>query len=285
MNKNKITIYLIVCLALGSISFVVGYFLFAKQTYNKNIHIIKENRNTGVYSLPYYYFLENAECTSSMGELYFYIQNRPVDIMLSQYLVDPFSSDLSQINLIPIFNKSASKWEGALILSAGIDGKMNYEFTLQDTIFMDNYRHLDLFYNSVDELSLNLNFNPLDFLYGKKDLLVSYCDCRESFIKTGKLEGLVELDSLINNLDIMLRTKKQIIQNRIYSVKLPSFQSTWEHEVLSCKLENGYQVSFRFYDSLEVINFKKAGEKELVGKLTEMNFENKKAEFIMCMNP
>ena len=285
MKNNKFLAWFLVCLGLVSISFIGGYLLFAKQTYNNNIHIIKENRNTGVYSLPYYYFLEYAECPSSMGEIFFYIQNRPVDIMLSQYLVDPFSSDLSQINLIPIFSKRASKWEGILIVSAGIDGKMNYEYSLEDTIFMDEYNTLNLFYNSVDDLSLKESFNPFNFFWGKKDLLVSYTDCRESFKRTGNLSGLIELDSLINKLDIRLKTKKPFIYKRIYSVNLSSGQKSWENEVLSSTLKNGYTVSFQFYDSIEVNNFKEAGEMELVGKLTEMDFENKRANFIMCMSP
>lgn len=285
MNKISNLFYVLICAFLIiSIALTIGYLLNARQTYKKNIHILTENRNTGVFYLAYDYFLLDGICPSSMGELYYYIKDRPIDIMLSQYFVDPFSSDLSQINLVPVFNKRSSKWEAILILSTGIDGKMNYEYTMEDTIFTDEINSLDLFYNSVYDLSLSLSFNPINFFFGDKDLLVSYYNCKDSFKKNGISKGVFDLDSLMNKLAAKKASNKRLPLGRIYLVKFNPSHSSWKNDVMICKLSNGYIASFNFYDSIEVDQFKQTGEQKLIGKIKEIDFENKRVSFIMCMS-
>lgn len=282
--RTNIKKYSILCVFLACLSFSFGFLHKARINFTDHISVLKTNQQSGIYDLPFSYFLKNGTCMYSMSDLYYFIQDRPVDIISIHKLVDPFSMDLDRINLIPLFNKASSKWEGVLILSAGIDGKMNYEYTIEDTIFLDEYKSLDLFYNSVDDLSLNLNFNPFDLFFGNKDLLVSYTDCRESFKKSGSFGGVKDLDSLIVKLDARLRAKKPIMQNRIYTLELSSNSLAWENDTLIGKLKNGYIVSFHFYDNLEMERFKISGERQLVGKLQEIDGESKEVKFIMCMN-
>lgn len=277
--------YSILCIILVCLSFSFGFLHNARSNFTDHISVLKTNQQSGIYNLPFSYFLKNGTCMYSMSDLYYFIQDRPVDIISIHKLVDPFSTDLDRINLIPLFNKASSRWEGVLILSAGIDRKMNYEYTLKDTIFIDEYKSLDLFYNSVDDISLDIHFNPIDLFWGKKDLLISYHDCRESFKKSGEFWGIKDLDSLIIKVDDRLRTGKSILNKQIYTVDLNSNKKAWENDTLISELKNGYIVSFHFYDHLELERFKRAGERRLVGKLTEVDGERKEVKFIMCMNP
>ncbi|MFW5872525.1 MAG: hypothetical protein ACOCVN_00915 [bacterium] len=283
--RTNIKKYSILCIILVCLSFSFGFLHNARSNFTNHISVLKTNQQSGIYDLPFSYFLKNGTCMYSMSDLYYFIHDRPVDIISIHKLVDPFSTDLDRINLIPLFNKASSRWEGVLMLSAGIDGKMNYEYTLKDTIFIDEYKSLDLFYNSVNDLSLDEDFNPFDLLWGKKDLLISYNDCRESFKKSGSFGGVKDLDSLIVKLDARLRAKKPIMLNRIYTVELPSNSIAWENDTLVGELKNGYIVSFQFYDNLEIESFKRAGERRLVCKMAEFDGERKKVKFIMCMNP
>jgi len=283
MIKNKICFLL--CIGIVCISFVLGYMFLARNSFHNDIRVVKENRETGVYDLPYIYFAEDAICPSSMSELYYYIKDRPLDILLSQYLVDPFSSDLNQITLIPIFNKNSSKWEAVFILSAGVDGKMNYEYTIEDTIFTTDVDNLDLFYNSVDDLSLSLPFNPIDYYFGKKDLLVSYYNCKDEFKASGNFWGTTELDSLVMKQSEKAANHKRLPLGRVYSIKLNPEFMLWENDTVFTTPSTDYIASFSFFDKYEADLYKQTNRHRLYGKFDKLDIENKRIDFIMCMSP
>ena len=286
MKRISYTFCIVICaIIIISTATTLGYLLNTRQAYKKNIQLLIENRNLGVFSLAYDSFLSDGMCPYSMSDIYYYIQDRPVDIIYLHRLVDPFSNDLGLINLIPIFNKTSSKWEAVLILSAGVDGKMNYEYTLSDTIFTDEINTLNLFYNSVDDLSLSLRFNPIDYFFGNKDLLVSYYNCKDSFKRTGNFKGVYNLDSLMNKLATKKASNKRLPLGRIYLVNLNADNISWKSDTVFSTSWKDYVVSFAFYDRLEANQFKQTNAQQVVGKLKNLDIENKSANFIMCMTP
>ena len=85
-----------------------------------------------------------------------------------QFYLDPFSKDSAFFFYKPIYNKYNNKREACLLLSAGIDGKINT--ILPDTIYLNDSLNINT-YNDY-----NQKYNYCFSWFGKKDILVLKLD-------------------------------------------------------------------------------------------------------------
>ncbi len=96
------------------------------------------------------------------------IKDKDYDYIRDQFYLDPFSKDSSFFFYKPIYNKYNNKREACLLLSAGIDGKINNIYP--DTIYLNDSLNIST-YNDC-----NQKFNYYFSLFGKKDILVLHLD-------------------------------------------------------------------------------------------------------------
>ena len=95
------------------------------------------------------------------------------------FLHDPFSKSNANLLYSPLYSKVSYKPEGIILISAGIDGKINTK--LKDTLFIDDVKKIK-FYNNVNDptkyylLDFDTTFSFFNCLFGNRDLLVYYKD-------------------------------------------------------------------------------------------------------------
>lgn len=79
---------------------------------------------------------------------------------------------------VPLYSRQTKKKESFVLISAGIDGKLNAKYTVGDTIYDDEYLNKFNFYN-IEEYAerKSVKFNLGSYLFGNKDYLVRYYNC------------------------------------------------------------------------------------------------------------
>lgn len=91
----------------------------------------------------------------------------------------------AELLYVPVYSKSNNLCEGYLLISTGIDGKLNNE--ISDTIYFEDVKKLS-FYNSFEAATIlsfrqyNLNYKLKDYLFGNKDLLIEFANGIDIFI-------------------------------------------------------------------------------------------------------
>ncbi|MBN2260675.1 MAG: hypothetical protein JW702_09020 [Clostridiales bacterium] len=88
----------------------------------------------------------------------------------------------------PLYNRNHKK-DAYIIVSAGIDGRINNDFNPDDTVYKDNFYKKYSFYNFTEDKLIQNRFDAdtiynkfhlINFLFGKKDYLIYYVDCEQS---------------------------------------------------------------------------------------------------------
>jgi hypothetical protein len=92
------------------------------------------------------------------------VNNEEFLYMKNQFYLDPFSQDSSFFYYKPIYNRKSKKREECMLLSAGIDSKINNRFP--DTLYVDDSLKISVY--SEAELD---SFSYLLSCFGKKDIL------------------------------------------------------------------------------------------------------------------
>jgi hypothetical protein len=143
---------------------------------------IIENTDTfGLSDVYRNFFLEKFYSPENYNELKSFYSDSPY-IDLERTNLDPFSKKRKLYRYMPIYNKNNKFREGYIIVSAGIDGKINNN--LQDTLYFEDVNILK-FYNSVVQcntfpfVDYSVKFNLFNYFFGKRDLLISYVNCIE----------------------------------------------------------------------------------------------------------
>ena len=93
---------------------------------------------------------------------------------INEVFVDPFNRNQGYFYYIPLYNRKNQNREGYLLLSAGIDGKINNVFN--DSIYIDEKITMNLY-------SSDSCFHIFQKWFGKKDLLIYMVNGREMLIK------------------------------------------------------------------------------------------------------
>jgi len=107
-----------------------------------------------------------------------YKEKKDREFLMHSFYNDPLNSVGDGLLYLPLYNRLNKKKESFLIISAGIDGKLNSKFTVGDTIYDDDYFNKFDFYNLeeyADRKSMKFNF--WYYLFGSKDYLIRYHNC------------------------------------------------------------------------------------------------------------
>jgi len=177
---KKISIVIIALMILGA------FFLHnrIKNDYLKKVQQVDQNRLAGSERdvswlgncFPYSdYNLHNQLVTMVPDK---YITGRTGKTFLQLFFGDSLNEFGHILLYVPLYSRQTNKKESLVLISAGIDGKLNTQYNVGDTIYDDEYLDTFNFYNVQEYINReSMKFNIWDYLFGKKDYLVRYYNC------------------------------------------------------------------------------------------------------------
>ena len=201
------------------------FFYISKQNYQEKLEKLNHcvsvfNCYTAIYDD---YFSENFCYPKNMDE----VENFSNKVNNPLYkFTDPFSKHSKNLLYIPLYNKNNNLCEGYMLLSAGIDGKINA--TVEDTVFMDDIKRFKLYnpnqikWNETQDIyEFADDFSLYNYFCGKKDLLIGYKDGVKSFILNATSMGIYSPSEvylkysklLENNVVLNCAIKARIVEN------------------------------------------------------------------------
>ncbi len=159
----------------------VRFYDKTRREYQEKMDVISKNSDVGWYSYQYIFeafFSEKFRYPKDFEELsrYFKKDTTAFEIFTNK-MKDPFSMQNKDLLYVPVFNRSNHLCEGFLLISAGIDGKIDNQ--IEDSIFFETVKDLH-FYNTLKVATTlsyrryNVGYKLKDYLSGNKDLLVEY---------------------------------------------------------------------------------------------------------------
>ena len=148
---------------------------------------------------------------------------------IKKIYLDPWANDSSFFRIMPVFNHKYKFPIGNIIISCGIDGKMNisnkiilYDDSLSDATKFYNYKDFNIIGEGfLKQTKPNLSFK--DFLFGKRDFIVLYIDyyrCKDFPLSYNKIESLNEYT---------IRNVKGLEKNGIVYTSIKSFIQVEEY--------------------------------------------------------
>lgn len=170
-----------------AISLLAVYYL-QKSSFQKKADQIAANSEKFFFGYPdlgEHFYTDSCRYANSKKEFYDFILSAAWAEEAKRTMKDPFSNQNGDLLYVPVFSKANGICEGYLLISAGIDGKIDNQ--LPDSIYFETVNTLR-FYNSLTPAStlsfrkFDLYFSLKDYLFGNKDLLVEYANGVEIFI-------------------------------------------------------------------------------------------------------
>ena len=165
-RKNRyISIGLIVIICIIAIGFI-SYTSKQKKIYKNGAYRINEYLSNPINN-EYYnsYFTQYGGYPKNLSEMISaYKESGAPEEFIHYVFGDPFSCDSSYLCYIPLYNKKKTIVEGYILLSSGIDGKINNHF--KDTLCVDENIPLKL-YNESDTC-----FRMIKRWFGQCDILI-----------------------------------------------------------------------------------------------------------------
>lgn len=221
------------------------YVITIQKEFNSKLELVKyRGGNIVYYEYPMDYFFQEFECPISIQDIINSGIEDPVYINhINTQLKDVFSKkENALLSYIPVYNPKNLKREGFVMLSAGIDGKLNNIFDVKtDTVFIDNLNDRFKLYNprsfsepTSSSILQNINgFNLYNYFFGKKDCVLEYFNCIDFY----KMQpGAYSLDELIE------RKSNKKDKGRIVVVELEDY--------MLLNTENDSIKTFRYKDLL-----------------------------------
>lgn len=155
----------------------------AKQDYQEKMDVISKNSDVGWFSYQYIFeafFSEKFRYPKDFEELSdFFKEDTAVFKIFANKMKDPFSLHNRNLLYVPVYSKTNRLCEGFLLISAGVDGKIDNQ--IKDSVFFETVKKLR-FYNTLmvaTTLSYrryNVGYKLKDYLFGNKDILVEYAN-------------------------------------------------------------------------------------------------------------
>ena len=185
------------------------------------------------------------------------------------------------IRYYPLYNRDNNKREAYILLSAGIDGKVNNNFTYHDSLFISdfldkiNIYNPNSFYKVGDTINATKppEFSLFDYFFGRKDYLIEYINCIDYYLSQARdtlstqeiieksvagkirtriwaIEGVVTGDTnLYDHTCVFFKYKDYTIENWLYN-GLMDFQFHMNDTLLL----TGYYVDFD--DQLKIVRMR-----------------------------
>ena len=198
---------LFVLVFIGIVIILILYFN-SKNSYSKKFYKL-DNLRTSLYFDYFFddYFFEHFSYPSNVDTIdqYFKILANSNEKYYDDF-IDPLSNSNQHIKYIPLYNRINKRIEAYVLLSAGIDGKINNVINNKDTFFIDNYQEIiasynrDSFYKTGDTIKNNkAEFNFINYLFGKKDYIIFYMNGIEGY-EIAPISSFQPFDSTLNRI-------------------------------------------------------------------------------------
>lgn len=189
MDMEKIINRGIILLVVILLFFVFNKFRIASVSHHDNISKIEQNNTSSkVKDLLNDYMLTHLEYPATINEVVDVSGDEIKKGGLSVWH-DPFSADSSLYSYLPLYDRINKKRLGFVLLSAGVDGKVNIINTEGDTLFIDDFEDKLSVYNPSgikdhkkskgEHIDVKVGFSLFDKMSGKKDLIVGYGIARD----------------------------------------------------------------------------------------------------------
>jgi hypothetical protein len=197
-------------------------------------------------------------------------------------LIDPLSKSSDPIYYIPLYNRKNHIREACLLLSVGIDGKIDNVIKASDTIYIDEFSNKINLYNTYIDSSNVYNydstivFNLFDYFFGNKDYLYKYLngiyDFKQAAIGPYSLSKLEELLLQQNYQEVFL-----------YSGEVLNVSNTGNEKIIYFKTDN-YLIKNIIYKG-EDMKTSIGGEVSLIGIFDTIDQKGKTIVFRNCIHP
>lgn len=250
LHKKRIIIWVSVFILLFLTTIIsVKLFFFYKQDYQKRYDELSENAGMFNYTMWYdSFFSYKFRYPKNKKELLkFYVGSIRYS-QLQNKMKDPLSRHNKEFLYVPVYSKINHLCEEYLLISAGIDGKIDN--IINDTIFSETVKELKFYNNVVKSTTLTYrkfknNFNLINYFFGNKDLLIGYKNGIDVF-RNNSIRRIFTPSGLMKNLypkgfskyDCCVRGKAKKLNNKVIII----YDST--HKVF-CNMYKGrknYQI-------------------------------------------
>lgn len=230
------------------ILFVFNKIRIASNSHHQTIdHIERQNVSENVKELLNNYLLDHFEYPPDIETILLPADDGGPHHM---YWKDPFSKDSSLYSYIPIYERTNKKRMSFIILSAGVDGKIDLLSDGEDSLYHDEFEQKLQLYNpgslkwrnKHDKVDVKVGFSMIDQLGGKKDLIVAYGDARKYFKKHG--DHRLNKDQLNTIMDTDYEMLKGI------SLTLADIEYDIDSDTVHTEY-NGYIIKLKMCDKLD----------------------------------
>ncbi len=181
----KRILLIILSLVLILLLIIVIHIKKIGSIYEHNFKLIDNAKINMIFQDPLIrYYQITGDCANSLDSLFPGLSKTTIDSLKMIHYKDLLSSNDYQIlQYIPLYNKDRKK-NAFILISAGIDGKLNNNYNQNDTVFKNNFNTKFKLYNNFlyenqfvyKSDSIDSKFHIFQYLFGKKDYLVCYVD-------------------------------------------------------------------------------------------------------------
>ncbi len=176
-----------------------------------------------------------------------------------EFVKNAYKDDLSDngglLLYVPLYNRETKKKESLVLISAGIDGKLNSEYTNGDTIYDDEYLNRFDFYNLNNYQGI-ANFSLWKYLFGNKDFLVKYVNCitdNNNFPQTIEYHKYkMHPPKIKQRISLISAFEKDTVIDEHYSIILRSFMDGY---YAYCKMHKPQQQKFKKGDTVLISGY------------------------------
>ncbi|MCD4695362.1 MAG: hypothetical protein K8S16_03890 [Bacteroidales bacterium] len=281
--KKTVLLLVIIIIIIG-----IGFIYNININYHRNFTKLQQKKTYNRIESPFYqYFLSYSECPNDLEDVIDFVSDKPIYYLtFDTKMLDELSNNNEYLRYFPLYNKTNQKREAFILLSAGIDGKINTHIAEKDTLFINDFMSKRLLYNEFDlDWYNNFTFDSItkfkltNYFFGKKDYLLLYYNCLNTYLYRTKVTDLGFLNEKIF-------TKKFCNVPSIYSFSIVIEEiSMINDNILIISKVNKYTLYCQLY--LKPTDMFSVGDTiSLIGHLKKCDLQNKFIEFNLCfVNP
>lgn len=284
MKKNTIITILILGVGLGVYSW--SNYKSLKSDYNLRVQHVDLARLGGMDKAVLWldncfsisgYNLHN-QLVTMVPE---YTYNKGGKTFLQLYFPDSLNRCKHILCYVPLYNRETKKKESFILISAGIDGKLNSNYSRGDTIYDDEYLNKFEFYN-LKEYSerKSMEFSIWKYLFGKKDYLVRYYNCIEeghSMPQTLEYYNYrLHQPEPLNSMSVIASFEKDTIVDNKSTIILKSWMDGYK---AFCKMHNPITKKFNTGDTLMISGYLEKTDEKMNFHLTHCTMSNGVASY------
>lgn len=253
---SKIVFWLSIIVIFLLIAVFIKIYLKSKNKYKIGYDKLIANSGIIDYSSIYGgFFSDNFRYPKDKKELKEFYTEAMWNALIRSKIKDPFSKENNDVLFIPVFSKSNNLCEGYLVISTGIDGKIDN--IINDTIYFEDVKKLK-FYNALTMATIftyrkyKFRFNLMDYLFGNKDLLLEFANGIETFINNASQRVFTPTTLMeelypkgFTKLDCSVEGKAKRLDDETIEI----FDSQTS---VICNMYKGRNTNFKELDSLKI---------------------------------